>query len=219
MLIQGCATFANKLRAWAEESLTQAKTLELIPTYEIGNWDITFLWKGDLLHQALGRVTSGSWLYWCSEPLGDPKNGTNQNLGLLLRPTHSGRAISRVSRKLLTEQRPLLESNLIEPCKTTLWVVAPSVFRSNDEKVICRLQIDELLDVYDMEVLTQKGLGNYWRRGHCSPSCTFARAVPLKVGIKVTCLFYDKLRRDDLPNDSLPVNDLAESCKRSVSDN
>ena len=100
VLIQGHANFAKRFSAWAKKTLIQAKTLELVPTCENGDWDSTFLWKGDLSHQALGGVTSGLWLYRCSEPVGDPKGGINQNLCLLLKPTHGGRAMSRVLDKL-----------------------------------------------------------------------------------------------------------------------
>ena len=39
----------------------------------------------------------------------------------------------------------------------------------------------------------------------------------MKVGIKVTQLFYDKLRGDKWSNVPLPVNDLTGSCKRPSS--
>ena len=178
VLIQGWGNFTKHVRVWSDENLTQAKTLE--QTDEIGDWDNTFLWKGDLSHQALGGVTTGSWSYRCSEPLGDPKDGIDRNLGLLFKLTHGGRAISRVPGELLIKRDPLREHHLIKPCKTNPWVVAPSVFAPNKEKVLRRLQINKLLDVYNMEVATQKELSNYWCRSHCSPSCAFAQAAPLK---------------------------------------
>ena len=162
VLVQGCATFANEMQSWAEKNLIQAKTLELIPTPKVGDWDNTFLWKGAFEHHVLGGVTSGSWSYRCSEPLGDPNISMSQNLGLLLRPTHGGRAISKIESDLVTTRRPLLESNLIEPCETNPWIVAPSVFTANDEKGIHSLQINELFDVYNVEIITQKELGNCW---------------------------------------------------------
>jgi len=122
VLIQGRAVFTNKYRTWAETSLTRAKTLELVPTCEVDGWDDTFLWKGDLSHQTSSGVTSGSWSYRCSEPLGDLRRGIDRNLGLLLKPTHGGRAISKIADELLAERRPLSESNLIGPGEVNPWV-------------------------------------------------------------------------------------------------
>ena len=192
--------------------------MELLSISEADGWDNTFLWKGRLSHQALGGVTNGSWMYRCSEPLGIPKKGVNRNLGLVLNPTHGDRPMSRVTSELLAERKPLVESNLIDPCDTTSWVVAPSVFTSGDEKVIRRLQIDELLDVYEVEVVTQKELDKYWRCGHCLPSCAFAPAAPLKIGIEATRLFYQKLRYDDSSIDLPSENDFARPRKRSAND-
>ena len=96
--------------------------------------------------------------------------------------------------------------------------MAPSVFTANDEKVIRRVQVDEPLDVYDVEILTQKELGNYWRLGHCSPSFAFARAAPLKVGIEAARLFFGKLRENDALSGQPCLNDLAQSRKRQVSE-
>ena len=177
---------------WSEMNLSQARTLELMPTDEIMDLDDTFLWKGGLSHQSLGSVTSGSWSYRCSEPLEEPGRGVNQNLGLLLKK--GGKALSKVSDVVLTNCNPLRGQNLIKPCKTVPWVVAPLVFTKEDGMVLWRLQVDELLDIYDVEVSTQKVLGKYWRLAHCSPSYAFVQAAPLKIGIELTCLFYGKLR-------------------------
>ena len=127
--------------------------------------------------------------------------------------------VLKVLSEVLVKLQPLVESNIIRPRKANPWVISPSIYTQNEEKVLCRLQIDELLDVYDIEVNTQKELGNYWRRGHCSPSCAFACAAPLKVGVEVTRLFYDKLRGDGWQHGSPYMNDLAVSRKRTVSEN
>ena len=79
----------------------------------------------------------------------------------------------------------LLEDfNLMELGSIAPWVKALSVFTPNGELVLQRLQVDELLDVYDVEVITQRKLGRHWQLGHCLPSCAFASAAPLKVAIE-----------------------------------
>ena len=214
VLIQGAPHFTSHFREWSEKKLRQARTLELIPTDEVKDWDDTFLWKGDLSHQSLGGVISGSWSYRCSEPLEEPRRGVNQNLGLLLEPTHGGKALSKVLDEMLTDPNLLQGQNLIKPCETTPWVISPSVFTKENEMILRRLQVDELLDVYDVEVSTQKELGKYWCLAHCSPSYAFAQVAPLKVGIKLICLFYSKLRNDGWSHDPPSMNDLADSRKR-----
>ena len=78
--------------------------------------------------------------------------------------------------------------------------------------------MDELLDVYDVEVLTQRELGKHWRLGQCSLSCAFALAAPLKVAIEASRLFYSKLQSDRWGAHLLPVNDLIGAHKRANSD-
>ena len=78
--------------------------------------------------------------------------------------------------------------------------------------------MDELLDVYDVEVLTQRELGKHWRRGQYSSSGAFALAAPLKVAIEASHLFYSKLQCDGWGSSSVPVNDLIGARKRSNSD-
>ena len=144
-------------------------------------------------HQALGGVTSGTWVYRCSELLLKAREGLDQNLGLILKPTHGGRALSKVTEAVIKERNPLEINNLLDPAIISLWVIAPSVFTKDGEKVMRRLQVDELLDVYDVEVLTQRELGKHWRCGQCSSSGAFALAAPLKVAIEASRLFYSKL--------------------------
>ena len=96
VVIQGSTTFANQYQKWTEGNLQHAKTLEVIPKHDIARWDDTLLWKGDLRHQDLGGVTTGVWSYQCSESLADPKHSINRNLVLVLKPTHGGKALSRV---------------------------------------------------------------------------------------------------------------------------
>ena len=81
------------------------------------------------------------------------------------------------------------------------------MFTRDGDLVMRRLQMDELLDVYDVEVSTQLELGNFWRSSRCAPSCAFALAAPLKVLMEVGRLFFSKLSDDGwLPGPSL-VND------------
>ena len=79
VLIQGGSSFVNEHRRWVENELKQAKTLEIIPEGEGEGWDETFMWKGKLSHQALGGVTSSSWLFCCYEPLAEPRKGLALN--------------------------------------------------------------------------------------------------------------------------------------------
>ena len=136
VLIQGGASLCNRLRDWASKSFPQAKALELIPDNDVANWDDTFLWKGELSHQSLGGVTSGTWLYRCSEPLSKAREGLDRNLGLILKPTHGGRALSKVTEVLVKERNPLESNNLLDPGIISLWVIAPSVFTKDGEKVM-----------------------------------------------------------------------------------
>ena len=87
-------------------------------------------------------------------------------------------------------------TNLVDPEVVSPWVKAPSVFTKDGELVMRRLQVNDLLDIYNAEVITQRELGNCWRSSHCAPSCAFAFAAPLKVLMEVGHLFYSKLRDD-----------------------
>ena len=80
--------------------------------------------------------------------------------------------------------------------------------------MLCRLQIDELLDIYDTEVSTQKELGRCWRASYCSPRCAFVGAAPLKVLMEVGRLFYGKLDEDGWAVCSAPVNENGDPRKR-----
>ena len=135
VLIQGGSNFCNRLHNWASKSFLLAKSLELIPDHDVASWDSTFLWKGELSHQSLGGVTSGTWLYRCSEPLLKAREGLDRNLGLILKPTHGGRALSKVTDALVKERDQLENNNLIEPEVVSLWVIALSVFTKNGEKL------------------------------------------------------------------------------------
>ena len=84
--------------------------------------------------------------------------------------------------------------------------------------VLRRLQSDELLDVYDVEVSTQRELGRCWRASHCSPSGAFARAAPLKVLMEVGRLFYEKLDGDGWAVVPEPVNESVTLRKRGYTD-
>ena len=218
VLIQGDATFCNRFRKWSCQRFPLAKTLELTLECDSNRWDETFLWKGSLSHRALGGVTSGTWLYRCSESLAEPRKGLTRNLGLLLKPTHGGRALSRTSDELVHGREPLKGNNLIQPGAISPWVIASSVFTKDGDQVIRRLQVDELMDVYDIEVITQKELGRHWRLGQCSSSCAFALTTPLKVAIEASRLFYDRLRSDGWGAHLLPVNDLIGDRKRTNDD-
>ena len=145
-----------------EDLFNNAKSLEVIPKVNEQDWDSTFLWKGNLSHQALGGVTNGVWSYRSSEPLAEPCAGIRRNLGLILKPMHGGRAESKLSEQDLAIRRTLIGTNLIRPGEVALWVIAPSVFTRDEERVVRRLQVDELLDAYDTEVLTQRELGKIW---------------------------------------------------------
>ena len=98
------------------------------------------------------------------------------------------------------------------------WVKAPSIFTKGDEMVMRRLQIDELLDVYDTEVLTQRELGQSWRIGQCSPSYAFARAAPMKVVVEATYLLYNKLQDDGWATPLHSVHDSTGALKRATAD-
>ena len=220
IILQGNAMFTNQYRRWAEVHMSHAKTLELIPSSDVGNWDDTFLWKGDLCHKDVGGVTSGSWSFRCSKPLGDPRHTISRNLGLVLKPTHGGRALHKVDAKVLNSRKLLSGSNLVAPEEVAPWVLAPSVYTKDDELVMRRLQVDELLDIYDTEVVTQLELGNCWRSGHWTPSYAFAYAAPLKILMEVGRLFYSKLVDDGWPTEpSLPVDEPALNRKRRCNEN
>ena len=218
VLIQGSPEFSNRSRIWVETSLNNAKTLEVVPASPTSVWDERFLWKGNLSHQALGGVTTGVWSYRSSEPLQEPSGGIQRNLGLVLKPIHGGRAESKFLEKDLLDMNPLLECNLIPPGDIAPWVKTPSVFLQGKEMVVRRLQADELLDVYDTEVLTQKELGRCWRRGQTSPSFAFAKAAPMKVVVEATRLFYDKLREDGWAPAFQSVHESNGSRKRAGAD-
>ena len=136
VLIQGGASFCDQIRIWTDKSFPHAKFLKLIPDNDVSSWDDTFLWKGELSHQALGGVTSGTWVYRCSEPLSKAREGLDQNLGLILKPTHGGRALSKVREAVLKERKPLVGNNLIDPAVILPWVISPSVFTQDEERVI-----------------------------------------------------------------------------------
>ena len=161
-------------------------------------------------------MTSGTWSLWCSEALDKPQEGLAPNLGLILNPTHGGRAELKVSPELLRICKPLTGFNLIDPGDHASWIKAPSVFTKGDELVIWRLHVDELLDVYNAEVVTQKELNNCWRLGQCLPSNAFVNAAPLKFLIAIRRLFYDKLHADGWPLGLPPVNEDKVSRKRSI---
>ena len=216
VLLQGGGSFVNQHRRWVEKELKCSKTLEIMPKEDAEGWDDVFLWKMDLSHRALGGVTSGTWLMRCSEALDQPQKGLAHNLGLVLNPTHGGRAESKVSPELLKLRKPLSGSNLILPGNNVPWVRAPSVFTEGDELVVRWLQIDEMLDIYDVEVATQKELGTCWRLGQWSPSYAFTNAAPLKVLMAVGRLFYNRLRLDGMPLGLPRVNENAASHKRAI---
>ena len=173
-MIQGSVTFANQCQKWTEGNLQHAKTLEVIPKHDVAEWVDTFLWKGDLCHQDLGGVTTGVWSYRCSGSLADPKRSIDHNLDLVLKPTHGGKVFSRVPEETLWSRVLLSGKNLIDPKVVSPWVKAPSVFTTKDGEFIRRrLQVDELLDIYNAEVITQRELGNCWRSSLCSKLCFF----------------------------------------------
>ena len=176
------------------------------------------MWKGDLRHQDISGVTTGVWSYRCSESLPAPNRSINCNLDLVLKPTHGGRALSKVPEEILESREFLSGTKLVDPGVVAPWVKAQSVFTKDGEHVIRRLQVDELLDIYDAEVITQHELGNCWRSSHCALSCAFAFAAPLKVLVEVGRLFYSKLRDDGWPTGLPPVNESALSPKRGCNE-
>ena len=121
--------------------------------------------------------------------------------------------MSKVPAELLLKQAPLTGDNLVDSGEAWLWVISPSVFTKDDKLVLHRLQIDEILDIYDTEVSTQKELGRCWRASHCSPSCAFVGAAPLKVLMEVGRLFYGKLDEDGWAVCSAPVNENGDPYK------
>ena len=219
ILIQGGASFANEHRRWAEKEFKKAKTLEFIPEGKEDGWDNTFLWKGNVSHQSLGGVTSGTWSYRCSEPLPEPRKGFARNLGLILNPVHGGRVESKVPLDLLRARKPLTSCNLVAPGVRSPWVKAPSVFTHDEEPVIRRLHVDELLDVYDVEVSIQKELGKCWRLGQWSPSYAFASSAPMKVLMAIGRSFYGKLQADGWPIGMFTVNENDRARKRPANEN
>ena len=219
LIIQGSASFTNFHRKWAEDNLKHAKTLEVIPRSDITNWDNTFLWKGEVRHQDVGGVTTGVWSYRCSEPLPDSDISIKRNLGLVMKPTHGGKALSLVPKEILASRVLLSGDNLVDPEVTSPWIKSPSVYSKEGELVMRRLQIDELLDVYDTEVITQRELGVCWRSSQCTPSYAFAKAAPLKVLMEIGRLFYQKLRDDRWPPTLPLVNESTSTRKRRCEEN
>ena len=122
--------------------------------------------------------------------------------------------MSKVPAEVLLERAPLTGNNLVAPGEAWSWVMSPLVFTKDGKLVLPRLQIDELLDIYDVEVITQKELGHCWRASHCAPSCAFVDAAPLKVLMEVVHFFYEKLNRDGWADGTAPVNENAGPRKR-----
>ena len=170
-------------------------------------------------HQDVGGVTTGTWSYQCSDPLPDSDISINWNLGLVMKPTHGGKVLSRVPAEILGSRVLLSGDNLVDPEVTSPWIKSPSVFSKDGELVMRRLQIDELLDVYNTEVTTQRELGTCWRSSHCTPSYAFAFAAPLKVLMEIGQLFYHKLIDDGWPITFPPVNESTSTRKRRCEEN
>ena len=135
-----------------------------------------------------------------------------------MNPTHGGRAVSRIGPELLELRKPLVGSSLLTPGRHDLWVKAPCVFTEGNELVLRRLQVDKMLDAYDVEVLTQKELINCWKLGKWSPSYAFVKAAPMKVLMAVGRAFFRQLQVDGIPIGAAPVNDSAGSRKRPANE-
>ena len=96
-------------------------------------------------------------------------------------------------------------------------MVTTSFFAGN-EPVIQKVQSDELMDAYDMEVSLQKALGSFWRRGYISSSLAFVHTAPLKVLAILGRSFFGKLWDNGWINAETSGYDKAVSQKRAVFD-
>ena len=133
-----------------------------------------------LSHKDVGGVTDGEWSYYIEglPMIKVPKTLVVRNLSHVLTSTE-GRSSSRA---LKSSEGSKLSRYSLVPWKTKLCQVETTSVYHKDELIIRLITYQELMDIYDIELLTQANLLRLKTSNSGSrPSLSFVNQVPVKV--------------------------------------
>ena len=183
VFIQGSEEFSGQSRALCED-LDAASITELVAGRSMGGKSDVLETGRPVSHRRVGGVTTGEWRVISTHKFLDwklPK--IKKVLKHVLKTTEVGRKLERTSMDLARR------SNAFLP-------VARVRFGVKEIKVHCTcvitqglverdLTMGELMDVYDIELETQRQLKMFWAETGTNPSRSFTQQVPVKVLIAV----------------------------------
>lgn len=152
-----------------------------------------------LSHQDFGGVTNGEWtVYTEGVTLSKLKvSKVRRNLKHLLSTTEGASSTSQLE-KCVGEPLNLFSTvpwGITDTCS----VRVPSVFQKGDLVTRC-LTDKELMNIYDIELITQSELSNLFRLKNRLPSNSFIKQIPIKVlrAVRSAVLLELAVNDDDL---------------------
>ena len=151
-------------------------------------------------HIASGGITNGEWAYQSDIQLEKFDQSVKRQLGLILRPLHSGTALSQIGIASEREERVYEEDSIVDFGETSILVNAPCVFVKN-EKVRRRLEMEEIYDVYDLDRNTQREISSLHSSMKVRPSYAFARQIPVKVLVRIGKAVLQGIWGTEISND------------------
>ena len=183
VLVQGSAAFSDSMRKLIDE-LGAASVTELVGLEEEKSRTMQETRFRQISHKQVGGVTTGKWRIFTTE---DTQNWQTPKISKclkhILKSTEGGRKLESTNLSIAAAAEALLPS-------------ARATFGARDVKVHCpcvfgktmverRLGIEELMDVYDIELESQRELKTFWKTSGVTPSRSFVSQVPVKVLLTV----------------------------------
>ena len=234
IFIQGTRAFfenaCTKITAWQE--------MRLVFCCSDSSFHSSDGWRET--HEDAGGVTDGAWTFYSQNMILTPKDPVmvKRHLRHVLRTTEGA-----TSTKLLKK----FNSPTFQPDQRVRWkmkfpiVETFSVFDKLGP-VTRLVSIDELLDIYDIELLIQGQLKSYWSSNNVKPTRSFVDQVPIKVlrsiGSRLikslgpiqddtdddshsladsdVTLLCNNRRKPDIASAHLPLDDVIESDNESI---
>jgi hypothetical protein len=189
VFVQGSHTFITSVL----QQLQQFDNVNIVCAYTSDVDSISCDWLET--HANAGGVTNGMWSFETHNfqlPFVE-QHVIRRTLKHVLRTTEG--ASSTFSMKQCLNP-PFTPSNRVDWGDSFPRVLTYSVFDKN-APVTRLITIDELLDIYDMELHTQAELHRFWSQQSVKPTRSFVRQIPIKVLRNIGCRVVAYLTPDD----------------------